>query len=108
LPSHGLDLPRGGALLARLAEQEADLLEGLCEGVFARHRGGWCVGGRMGVGAKSEERQRRDASLYGVAAFGPKSVSRANWGSDRKKVASDWPEGSTSVSSRALYLQRLQ
>lgn len=33
----GLFAPRGCAVLACLAEQEADLLEGLGESVFARH-----------------------------------------------------------------------
>lgn len=31
--------PRRSAVLARLAEQEADLLQGLCERIFARHLG---------------------------------------------------------------------
>lgn len=32
-----LDVPRGGAVLRGLAEEEADLLEGLCESVFGGH-----------------------------------------------------------------------
>lgn len=35
----GVDLPHRSAVLRRLAEQEAHLLEALCEGVPTRHAG---------------------------------------------------------------------
>ena len=43
----GIDIPHGGALLRGLAEEEADLLEGLGEGVSAGHGGRslWGEGG---------------------------------------------------------------
>lgn len=77
---------------------KAYLLDIVADGV-------WWEDGRWS--GKTEERRRR--SLFNVLMLqllDPKSVTRANWGADCKRVASDWPEGSTSVSLRALYLQR--
>lgn len=48
MEGRGIDEPHGGALLRGLAEEEADLLEGLGEGVSARHGGRSLWGGNKG------------------------------------------------------------
>jgi len=57
--------PRRSAVFACLAEQEADLLQGLGERIFARHRGRLIWGNRrgqsIGRGWRIRRRRRRRA-----------------------------------------------
>ena len=66
------DAPRRGAVFARLAEEEADLLQALGERISARHLG-WCVDGRAGGelvfnwSSTSWTRGKREAGFPGRA-----------------------------------------
>lgn len=58
VPRRFWHVPDCGAVFRGLTEQEAHFLEGLCEGVFARHDG-LVVGDGLGKSCCSEERKGR-------------------------------------------------